>query len=126
MPDSQTVLVIEDEVGMHETMRRLLRKKFNAEAYFVKTGEEAIRALESSDWHLVISDWDLDTGMDGGEVLLWVLNHKPDLISRYVFFSSSSRAEEMVVGSGIPFIRKPAGADVLVATLSPFFATKED
>lgn len=121
--NQETVLVLENEDIVQRTMDRLLRRKFGATAYFVKTGEEAIRILETkSDWKLVISDWNLDTGVDGGDVLLWVLNHKPSLLDHYVFLSSSEKAEALASSTGIPFIKKPVGVDVICDTLKPFLS----
>lgn len=118
---NQTVLVIENEAHLQATLGRLLRKKFGVNALFVASGEEAVKVLEErSDWKLIISDWNLDTGMDGGQVLLWVLNQKPDLLNHYVFFSSSVSAEEMACSTGIPFMRKPVGTDEICDTLRPF------
>lgn len=125
MPDiiqeTPTVLCIENEASIRRFMERLLRRKFGAVVEFVSSGEEAIQTLEKrTDWVLVISDWNIDGNMDGGSVLLWVMDRAPHLLSKYVFLSSSEWAEKAAAGTGIPFLKKPAGTEDICSTLSPF------
>lgn len=118
-PSSPTILCIENEECIRQFMDRLLRRKFGAQAVFVTNGEDAIKTLESrSHWDLVISDWHIDGQMNGGEVLLWVMESAPHLLNKYVFLSSSDSAEQAAAGADIPFIRKPADMKAICGTLS--------
>lgn len=119
--ESPTILCIENEFLVQQLMERVLRRKFGVNVMFVSTGEDAIKALEKkSDWDLVISDWNIDGSMNGGEILLWVMESAPHLLNKYVFLSSSEKAEAAAVGADIPIIKKPAGIQAICGTLGKF------
>ena len=120
-----TILCIEDELAVQQFMERILRRKFGVSAVFVSSGEDAIKVLEErTDWDLVISDWDINGTMNGGEILLWVMESAPHLLSKYVFLSSNEKSEATAAGADIPFIQKPADFNVICGTLNKFLLAK--
>lgn len=105
-----TILHIEDDETIRKTIERILHRMFPASNIIgAASGEDALQALqEDPNYDLVISDWDIDGYVNGGDVFAWVREHEPKLLKRYIFLSGNMDAKEMCSMADIPFIEKPA------------------
>jgi two-component system, OmpR family, phosphate regulon sensor histidine kinase PhoR len=72
------VLIVEDEVGMREGIRRVLTKQ-GLETAMAASGEEAVRIIEKQDFPLVLVDLKMP-GMDGFELLERINRIKPGTV----------------------------------------------
>lgn len=109
-----TILHIEDELLIRTCMARILTSTFNAKVVSVGSGEDALQALqEDSNYDVIISDWDMPGGVNGGDVFSWIREHRPQLLSRFIFVSGNGDAEQMCSDAGIPYLRKPAEAHMI-------------
>ena len=78
---SAPVLLIEDEPAVMALVRAVLE----GHGYTVvptESGADALRLLESGDFHGVISDMRTPGGVDGAQVHAWIATHRPELASR--------------------------------------------
>lgn len=115
MTDSATiltgapVLLIEDEPAVLALVRAVLE----GHGYAVvpcESGVEALRLLESSDFHGVVSDMRTPGGVDGAQVYAWIANHRPELARRLVFITGDIANEETAAtlrSTGAPCVEKP-------------------
>lgn len=88
------ILLIEDDLELARATTRWLRRTF-ADALVIHTTDaaKAIQLItdERNAWQLIVSDYNLDPGGNGGDVLRAVQTIAPELSGRFVFFSSSSK-----------------------------------
>lgn len=147
-----TALVVHDDGSVLD----LLTRWFEANGFEVIAAPSSFRAqayLEGDrQIEVVIAPWD-DTHAAGGEVYRWVLNHRPDLRSRFVFIADDVPPEfDAVVGGrclavplaavdeivrvatgvvrrvrtpprGIPIVRGPGRPPLLLADDDPLLLT---
>ncbi len=73
-----TVLCVDDEVNILQTLKRLLRKE-NYELLTASSGREGLEILSKNDVHLVISDQRMPE-MNGTEFLAEIKERYPDVI----------------------------------------------
>lgn len=96
---SQTILLIEDDPAVMTAHWRVLRRSFPLHA--VVTSDSASRAIAvlsiDSGVALIVSDYDLGREQStGGDVLRWILVHRPALADRFVFLTGDlTRAKLM-------------------------------
>jgi DNA-binding NtrC family response regulator len=112
----KTVLVVDDEVEVGKSLRRLLRKDFKIE--LAHTGADALTRLEGGGVDLVLSDFRMP-GMNGAELLAEVHRRWPEvqrlMLSGFADFEAClASVKEEEVGR---FLRKPWDNDQLIATL---------
>ena len=107
------VIVIDDEEGMREGMRRVLeRSSFQVD--LAENGEEAIKLLEENTYDLALIDLKMP-GIDGFEVLKRVKQEHPD-VEVIVLTGHGSEHDEKVVRDlgAFEYLQKP----VDIATLA--------
>jgi response regulator RpfG family c-di-GMP phosphodiesterase len=75
---SHTVLCVDDEVNILQTLKRLLRKE-NYTLLTASSGKEGLEILSNNDVHLVISDQRMPE-MNGTEFLAEIKDKYPDVI----------------------------------------------
>ena len=56
------------------------------------TGEEAVAVLEEREVDLVISDLRMPGQLDGLDLFVWVCQHRPKLVRRFLFVSGDLSA----------------------------------
>lgn len=112
-----TVLLVDDETGILNSLRRLLRK----EPWQLLTAENAEQALQLADQHaldMIVSDARMP-GMDGAELLAEIQRRQPDcvrvLLTGYADVSTTVRA--INEGRIYHYISKPWDDDELLLTL---------
>jgi CheY-like chemotaxis protein len=103
------VLLIEDEPAVMALVRAVLE----GHGYAVvptESGAEALRLLETREFHGVVSDMRTPGGVDGAQVYAWIANHRPELTSRLVFITGDIANEETAATlrrTGAPCVEKP-------------------
>lgn len=108
MTTPTVILHIEDDPEIARAAKRWLRRVFSdAAVIHADNAAEATRIIERTDLDLILSDYDLGIGANGGAVLTFVRDVKPELEKHFVFFSASHEARRMIKQAG-HFIEKPS------------------
>jgi CheY-like chemotaxis protein len=103
------VLLIEDEPAVMSLVRAVLE----GHGYTVlptESGAEALRLLETGEFHGVVSDMRTPGGVDGAQVYAWIAAHRPELARRLVFITGDIANEETAATlrrTGAPCVEKP-------------------
>ena len=101
------VLVAEDEPALRQIQKRLLRG-LGLDVLLVGTGRDAITALESGVFDLVITDLRMPGDVSGYDLLAWLERERPDLAaSALVVTGDIAGAPPLLGGSGGRVITKP-------------------
>lgn len=83
------VLLLEDRLELQRLTTRMIKRAYpTANVHVTARCSEAISALEFETFDLLVCDFEVLDGY-GDKVLEWVRNEKPELLSRFVFFSAS-------------------------------------
>lgn len=105
----RVVLIVDDEDSVVDLQKAFLSNE-GIRPVGVKSGEEAIRYLQEHSVQLIISDVRMPGAVDGVQLYQWVLDHRPELATRFLFISGD------VVGLSdtkisyfpeVPHIQKP-------------------
>jgi DNA-binding NtrC family response regulator len=102
------ILHIEDDSDIASAMERLLRREFGAKVVTATSGEAAIKAVNSTEFDLVISDWNIEGSMTGGDIYNLIQVEYPKVSSRYMFMSDSRLAELLCAAADLEFVEKPS------------------
>lgn len=98
------VLIIEDNEGVLKAYARALR---DHTLTMVKSGVEALGLLEGGLFDSIISDYDIEGRLSGGDVFRWVQLNRPELVSKYAFCSHNEDAAQLCAEAGIMYYDKP-------------------
>jgi two-component system nitrogen regulation response regulator NtrX len=108
---SNTILVVDDERGIRDSLRGLLEDE-GVEVEAVASGEECLRALERRPFACVLLDIFLGEGIDGLEALTKIKTAWPELpvvmISGHGTIETAVRATKL---GAFDFIEKPLTAE---------------
>ena len=107
--DSLPVLLIEDEPSVADYVRIALEHHGYA-VVCSPSGADGVRLLGLGEYLGVVSDMHTPGGLDGAQVHAWVAEHRPELVSRFVFTTGDTANEETVallLKTGAPCIEKP-------------------
>src|ERR1035441_4391196 len=116
---SAPVLLIEDEPAVMALVRAVLE----GHGYSVvptESGAEALRLLESREFHGVVSDMRTPGGVDGAQVYAWIATHRPELARRLVFLTGDMANEETAATlrrTGAPCVEKPFRVHDFIAVI---------
>jgi DNA-binding response OmpR family regulator len=104
----QTILVIEDEDGVRNLLRTLLRLA-DYEVLSCQGGEEALDLMEARGGaiRLLITDVNLGTGMDGFETAQALRSGMPSLKVLYMSGEEDANRRADRAGDGDRFLAKP-------------------
>jgi two-component system NtrC family sensor kinase len=108
-PAAAPVLLIEDEPAVLALVRAVLEGR-GYSVLSTESGAEALRLLQTGDFHGVISDMRTPGGVDGAQVFAWISTHRPELASRLVFITGDIANEETAATlrrTGAPCVEKP-------------------
>jgi len=110
------ILYIEDDALLAKSMLRLFEVGFPAALItHADHYDAAITHLKAGHFDIVLSDFNLFPGSrNGGDVLRWIEQHKPELRSRFVFLSANERCAD----HGVPWLEKPCPWPALTKTIS--------
>jgi two-component system nitrogen regulation response regulator NtrX len=108
---SHSVLVVDDEPGIRESLAGLLEDEgFSVET--VASGEECLAALERAPFHVVLLDVFLGDGLDGIATLERIVASRPEcavvMISGHGTIETAVRATKL---GAHDFVEKPLGAE---------------
>lgn len=110
-----TLLLADDEPVLLMVMADLLAEAGYAVSR-VDSGHAAILVLQSEEFDLIVTDWNMDDG-NGADLYRWVAQFKPWLGERVVFLSDVEGEDSTVVAPGRPMIRKGQDAHTLITVL---------
>jgi CheY-like chemotaxis protein len=103
------VLLIEDEPAVMALVRAVLEGR-GYSVVPIESGAEALRLLETGNFHGVISDMRTPGGVDGAQVFAWIAANRPELATRLVFITGDIANEETAATlrrTGAPCVEKP-------------------
>ena len=125
MPEKKRILFVDDETHLLSGLRRMLRSMRDEwEMAFVESGPEALEALETIPFDVIVSDMRMP-GMDGAELLNIVKDRYPHM-SRIVLSGQSSKdALLRSVGPTHQFLSKPCDAQILTGTINRICSLRE-
>lgn len=90
------ILLVEDDPQLQAITPRMIRRIFPAaKVEVVDSTADAMVAIVREEPALIVSDFDLGPGPDGGVLLCWLRIQLPHLLDRFVFLSGNATALEM-------------------------------
>ncbi|MEE9280593.1 MAG: sigma-54 dependent transcriptional regulator [Myxococcota bacterium] len=124
MPDSRSVLVVDDDAAMREMLIPLLEEG-GLEPHAAASAQLALEAARSSDFDAVLSDIRMP-GADGFQLLGQLRELRPEtpVILMTAFGSIDSAVEAMRAGA-FDYITKPFKREAVLATLERAFERRE-
>lgn len=112
----KTILIVDDEIEVARSLRRLLRREFNIE--FAQSGAEALQRLERAPVDLVLSDFRMPN-MNGAQLMCEIKQRWPT--TARVILSGYADIESMLSsvneGEVCRFLRKPWNDEELMDTV---------
>lgn len=109
------VLYIEDDEGLARSSLRFFRRYFpDAAVSRVDSSAAAVACLQSVQFDVVLSDFDLGAGGSGGSVLAWIEQNQPHLLPRFIFLSGNGAC----AGRGVTWLEKPCSFTVLATAIT--------
>ncbi len=123
VPGAHRILLVEDEPGVRNAMRRLLK----IEGYAViaaATADEALSEMEAdADIDLVVSDYHLEAGRTGTEVISAArARHGDSLKAILVTGDTSSAVRELQADANLRIISKPINSEALLRLVKELLA----
>jgi DNA-binding NtrC family response regulator len=85
-----------------------------------ETGADALKLLQSGEFLGVVSDMRMPGGVDGAQVYAWISEHRPELVSRFVFTTGDIANDETAAtlsGTGAPCLEKPFSIQQLISVV---------
>lgn len=120
---STTILIVDDDEGIRETLRFMLEDADYAVAE-AENGVEALDVLRASEDRMVVL-LDVKMPLLDGEQVLEAAVLEPHSLQRHVYIVDTAspqaitpRMEELIAQLGIPFVPKPFGMDELLNTIA--------
>jgi CheY-like chemotaxis protein len=112
-PETQSalppLLLIEDEPAVMALVHAVL-EGHGYKVVSTESGADALRLLETGNFHGVVSDMRTPGGVDGSQVYAWIATNRPELASRVVFITGDIANEETAATlrrTGAPCVEKP-------------------
>jgi len=116
------ILIVDDEPTLRKSLRRLLREHEVVEA---PSANAACKALVTEpEIDAVISDVMMPGGT-GADLHRWVLEHRPDLATHFIFMTGGVPNPELrryVDGAGAPILTKPSTISEVKELLAGFIS----
>jgi signal transduction histidine kinase/CheY-like chemotaxis protein len=116
------VLVVEDEVVLRRLLQEILRSRFGCDVEIATNGIEAMAAIESVNFDLVIADIRMPE-MSGTELYLRLRDVRPELARRFVFVTGHPGENALaaeIAKWNVPIISKPFTLARLAEVCGPF------
>jgi len=90
------ILYVEDDAQLQKAIGRFLRNFFKTtDITIVDNANDAMFLLSTHAYALVVSDYDLAEGTNGGQVLEWLRANDPAMLDRFVFLSANDAVKEL-------------------------------
>ena len=121
----QTVLIVDDEINILKSMRRLFRQA-GYEVFTAESGLEGLALLDNESIQVILSDFRMP-GMNGGEFLAQVNIDRPDVVSLILsgYADFDSVLAVMNQGSAFKFLTKPWDNKILLQEIANAFVHYE-
>ena len=116
------ILIIDDSKDIRLAIRSLINKKFKVIIEESDSGFGAIEKIKNKDFDIIVCDLKMSEGT-GLDVFYYLINNKPDLISKFIFFSASSSILRIFRESPCICIQKP-NFDLLLKAIEDLFLKK--
>jgi PAS domain S-box-containing protein len=113
------ILIVDDEDMILDLEREILTGRA-ASILTVRSGREAIAALERGKFDVVVTDVKMPGDVSGADLYRWIARHRPQLAGRVVFTMSNANANEirsLLDASGCPAVQKPFQVEELLAAV---------
>lgn len=90
------ILYVEDNALLQRSMSRFFKRFFTeaADVVVVDNADDAILLLASQEYTLIVCDYDLANGTNGGQVLEWIKANDTDLLDHFVFLTGNKAVPE--------------------------------
>lgn len=116
MPNKETILVVDDEIGPRESLRMILKPLY--EVHTAASGEEALRFIQDNYVDLVLLDLNMP-GRSGFGVLKAIKDFRPDIeVIVITGYKTLENAKEAIRLGAEDFIPKPFNAPDIVAMVT--------
>lgn len=114
-PESEIVLLIEDDPAMQRATTRMIKRIFpSAQVLVADNYASAVGDLQAHRVAMVVSDVNILGAESGVDVFRWVQEHQPHLVDRYVFFTGGN---PQVAQIHYRYLEKPASIADLRAVI---------
>jgi DNA-binding NtrC family response regulator len=125
MPNEETILVVDDEIGLRESLRMILKPLY--EVHTATAGEEALQFIQDNHVDLVLLDLNMP-GLSGFGVLKAIKDFRPDIeVIIITGYKSLENAKEAIRLGAEDFIPKPFNvADILAIVAKIFEGRREN
>ena len=119
----ETILVVDDEAGPRESMRMILKPRY--EVHTASDGQEALRLIKNKDIDLVTLDLGMP-GLSGIDVLKEIKNLKPDTeIIVITGYGTLNNAQEAIRFGAGDFISKPFSVAEIISIVGKSFERRK-
>lgn len=99
------ILIVEDDELVRRTFQRWLRSVPAADVLYAEDGEQALSCLREGVFDLIVSDVDMPR-MNGLQLLKCITVEYPEMLAKFVFFTSSLNGPLTMAGVKIPVFDK--------------------
>ena len=117
------LLVIEDEPSVMAFLSAAL-ERHGYRMVAASSGAEGLKLLAAGEYLGVISDMRTPGGVNGADVHAWIVEHRPQLVSRVLFITGDTVNEETLAilrQTGAPCVEKPFRVQQLMAVVQKIF-----
>jgi DNA-binding NtrC family response regulator len=119
MPSKETILVVDDEAGPRESLRMILKPRY--EVHTASGGQEALHLIQSKDIDVVTLDLNMP-GLSGIDVLKEIKKLKPDTeVIVITGYGTLNHAQEAIRFGAGDFISKPFNVADVISIVSKSF-----
>ena len=119
IPDKETILVVDDEAGPRESLRMILKPRY--EVHTASDGREALHLIQSKDIDVVTLDLNMP-GLSGIDVLKKIRKLKPNTeVIVITGYGTLNHAQEAIRFGAGDFISKPFNVADVISIVSKSF-----
>lgn len=116
--NKKRILFVDDDANVLQGLRRMLRGlRGDWDMHFVESGDQALRIMAKDPFDVVVTDMRMP-GMDGGDLLLQIREHYPQVVRIVLSGHSDQDLVLKSVCSAHQYLSKPCDAEILKATVS--------
>ncbi len=114
--EKPTLLLVDDDPVLLSVIASFLGDSGFA-VTSVDSGAAAMAEMRISEFQVVLADWQMDNGA-GGELLRWITEQRPAMVSRLAFLSSTAAGEAQAASKGCRAFNKGQDSRGLITALT--------